>query len=82
MSYFILKHLTNRELPTEWAKHLSAEQTFTVMIVPEQPVLQPVMAQSGTESKVAGSHSQNNQSSQEDGYSYLHNLKENFFDPS
>lgn len=82
MSYFILKHLTSRELPTEWAQHLSAEQTFTVMIVPEQPVLQPVMAPSVTEAKIAGNHSQGNQSSQEDEYSYLHHLKENFFDPS
>jgi hypothetical protein len=80
MSYFILKHLTNRELPTEWAKHLSAEQTFTVMIVPEQPVLQPVMA-AVSEPPVAVNHGQNNESSQ-GGYTYLHHLKENFFDPS
>lgn len=80
MSYFILKHLTNRELPTEWAKHLSAEQTFTVMIVPEQPVLQPVMAESVQPAVV--NHSQDSQSSQEGGYTYLHHLKENFFDPS
>jgi hypothetical protein len=81
MSYFILKHLTNRELPTEWAKHLSAEQTFTVMIVPEQPVLQPVMAEAVPESPAAVNSGQDDQSSQ-GGYTYLHHLKENFFDPS
>lgn len=81
MSYFILKHLTNRELPTEWAKHLSAEQTFTVMIVPEQPVLQPVMAESVSELPSAVNQGQNNESSQ-GGHTYLHHLKENFFDPS
>ncbi len=34
MSYLILKHLTGSEL-VEWAKHLPAEQTFTVSIVLE-----------------------------------------------
>ncbi len=81
MSYFILKHLTNRELPTEWAKHLSAEQTFTVMIVPEQPALQPVRAESVSGQPAVVNHSQDSQSSQ-GGYTYLHHLKENFFDPS
>ncbi len=82
MSYLILKHLTNSELPTEWAKHLSSGQTFTVMIVPEKPVLQPVLSEETVlKPQSFLNHRQEEPVSQGGGYAYLH-LKENFFDPS
>ena len=67
MSYLILKHLSSREIPTEWAKRLPTGQTFTVSIVPESNSFQSSSFES-TQSKDAGT--------------YLRQWKENFFDPS
>ncbi|HEC84776.1 MAG: hypothetical protein DRR08_23015 [Candidatus Parabeggiatoa sp. nov. 2] len=68
MSYLILEHLTCRELPAEWAKHLPAGQTFTVSIIAENPVPQPSTYEPVIEKKGT--------------YAYLRQLKKNFFDPS
>jgi hypothetical protein len=67
MSYLILKHLSSRELPTEWAKRLPTGQTFTVSIVPETSSFQSSSFES------AKSHNAG---------TYLRQWKENFFDPS
>ncbi len=67
MSYLILKHLSNSDLPAEWTKLLPVGQTFTISIVAEG----------------AGHQSSYKSINDNKGLSvFRRQWKENFFDPS